>query len=229
MSERHGSKQIKWLRIFGTCAAVFVVCAMLAYGMNAEENVPYTFPDKTALNGREEYVRDHPQADFDNDGVANREELKRSTDPRCADADKIYEIAVIDTSSERISAEKKVPIILPEWNRYDLSRYGANHNHMEDLIYVYYKIDNGRTVVAAMFSSTFGEVVGLVYGYTQEGALLVADIHSLLPAGEIHIVEKRVRLLLRDSHFSTVVQFEFKGCGFNSKNGDTIHFMRSEL
>jgi len=262
--EKWLQKNIKWSRltlwVIVSCAEVFVICihAVTAF---TEKNPFYTQPDTAAIKGMREYVRDHPDDDFDNDGVLNDLELAYGTNSRCIDTDgdgisDYAEIFIAETDpcdadkgllqrknddilraaalpnkktiGKQDGAEKKAPIILPEWNRYDLSRYGSNDNRLEDIILVYDQIDNGKTVVTSLFSKEYGEVVSLVYGYTKEGGLLIADINTLIPVGVIRIQNRSAPMMMSDESIVDFTWFDFYGCGFNSLCSDTIHFIKYE-
>ena len=139
-----------------------------------------------------------------------------------------YKTATIDTEPEtedNVTATLRSPLI----NRDDTTRLGQNMNTLKDLSWVRKLIEADHCVAVSLYSSNAGESIGIVYGYTKEGNLLVAD-ESLNPVGVLKITEKAVKRMDKDGNVSQDSWFEFKGLGFDSaKNKDRISFFASTI
>lgn len=96
---------------------------------------------------------------------------------------------------------------------------------LKDYSYVIRTLDRGLCVAVSMYSPNVGEAEGVIYGYTPDGDLLVADPGSLKAAGTIHITEYAMRMMGRDGQIGQHTWFEWEGLGFDSlRNGDRIVF-----
>ena len=96
---------------------------------------------------------------------------------------------------------------------------------LKDYSYVIRTLDRGLCVAVSMYSPNVGEAEGVIYGYTPDGDLLVADPKSLKAAGTIHITEYAMRMMGRDGQIGQHTWFEWEGLGFDSlRNGDRIVF-----
>lgn len=135
-------------------------------------------------------------------------------------------MADIDTqpdTSEPVTA----PIVMPFIKKDDYSRLTKNSNTLKDLSYVYKNIDAGECVAISLYSGKVGESIGIVYGYTKDGDLLVADT-NLAPVGELNIIERAMRMMNKDGDIGQVSWYEFRGLGFDSiRNGDRISVFSS--
>ena len=80
------------------------------------------------------------------------------------------------------------PLESPMINLDDQSRFGKNMNSLKDLSWLRKMIEAGECVAVSLYSPNSGEAVGIVYGYTENGSLLVAN-RDLKPCGTIKIVE----------------------------------------
>lgn len=139
-----------------------------------------------------------------------------------------YKASTLDTQPEtedNVTATLRCPFI----NRDDPSRFGQNMNTLKDLSWVRKLIEADQCVAVSLYSSNAGESIGIVYGYTKDGNLLVAD-ESLNPVGELSIVEECAHRMDKDGKIAQDSWFEFKGLGFDSvKYGDRISFFSSTI
>lgn len=139
-----------------------------------------------------------------------------------------YKASTLDTQTEtedNVMATLRCPFI----NRDDPSRFGQNMNTLKDLSWVRKLIEADQCVAVSLYSSNAGESIGIVYGYTKDGNLLVAD-ESLNPVGELSSVEECARRMDKDGKIAQDSWFEFSGLGFDSvKYGDRISFFSSTI
>jgi hypothetical protein len=219
------------------------------------KNIFFTVPDASAIAGMREFIRDHGKEDFDGDGLTGNQELNYSTDPRSPDTDndgfsddmEIYvsgtdpcaadasprgnglpekDYAGNDTGdADALPGGKTSPIILPRQDVYDLRRYGANSHTLADLNFAYNQINGGRTTAVSLRSAKYGEIIALIYGYSANGNLLLADMNTLARVGELKITVSSARLTTSGGVVRRET-FDFAGCGFDSKAGDSLHFIR---
>ena len=136
-------------------------------------------------------------------------------------------VAAIDTmpsQEERSSAVIRMPFI----DRSDLSRFGKNQNALQDLAKVWGMIDKGQCVAVSMYSQTAGESIGIIYGYTSDGSLLVAG-EDLVPAGKITIVETAMKMMNAEGEIGQRSWYDWYGLGFSSYRGDRINFIASTV
>ena len=135
-------------------------------------------------------------------------------------------MATIDTKAHEdsyVTAELRAPTI----DKTDYSRLGQNMNSLKDLTWVRKMIEAGECVAVSMYSGNVGESIGIIYGYTDNGDLLVAN-EDLEPAGILEIAENAKRMMDKDNVIGQVSWFEWKGLGFDSKKyGDRISFFTS--
>lgn len=139
-----------------------------------------------------------------------------------------YRAALIDTQdkeSQSVTATLKNPKV----NRADATRLTQNMNTLKDLSWVRKVIEKGECLAVSMYSANTGESIGIVYGYTSDGNLLVAD-ESLNPVGEIEITECAKRMMDKDGTIGQISWFEWKGLGFDSRRyNDRINFFASTM
>lgn len=139
-----------------------------------------------------------------------------------------YRAAVIDTQPKTkgdITATLRSPLI----DRTDSSRLGINTNSLKDLSWLRKQIEANECVAVSLYSSNVGEAIGIVYGYTKEGDLLVAD-ENLNPVGTIKITECAMNMMDKDGNIGPKTWFAFRGLGFDSaKYGDRISFFASTI
>ena len=131
--------------------------------------------------------------------------------------------AVKDTEPD-ISSDVVADIALPEMDFTDLSRFSENQNTLKDLSTVRKYIEAGRCVAVSFYSESSGESIGIVYGYTDDGDLLIAGT-DLVPAGVLKITECAMKIMNKDGVIGQTSWFEFAGLGFNSNTQkDRINF-----
>lgn len=139
-----------------------------------------------------------------------------------------YRAAAIDTqpeAQENTTASLRQPLI----NKNDISRFGKNMNTLKDLSWVRKLIEADECVAVSLYSGNAGESIGIVYGYTKTGDLLVAD-ESLNPVGVLKIKESAKKMMDKEGTIGQISYFDFEGLGFDSrKYGDRICFFSSTL
>ena len=100
-----------------------------------------------------------------------------------------------------------------------------NTNSLSDLKYVYSMIDENKCVPVSLYNQNDGEYIGIIYGYTYNGDLLIADPNSLEHIDTIMITEVGTKLLDDDDGFTLHTYFTWKGLGFSSSRYDRISFI----
>ena len=134
---------------------------------------------------------------------------------------------VVGGLTDRRKVAASAPLSNPLVNKGDYSRLSSNRNSLKDLAWVYRLVDAGYCVAVSMYSGNVGEAIGIVYGYTKGGDLLVAD-ESLTPAGTIDVTERAGRVMDKDGVIGQATWFEWKGLGFDSEAyHDRISFFSS--
>ena len=126
---------------------------------------------------------------------------------------------------ERRDAAVLAEIVVPESVSLPEYRFARNQNSLVDLGEVVRILGNGECVVASLYSPAQGEALVLVYGYTYYGNLLVADIYDGSKLGALNVMERATRQFDKTGETQQREWFSFKGCGFNSDNGDRIVFL----
>lgn len=112
-----------------------------------------------------------------------------------------------------------------KYDKKDITRFTKNSNTLNDLQYVRQTIDEEEDCIAvSLFSPSEGEYVAVVYGYTYDGDLLLADSSTLEPIGTLTITEKARKIMNESGSLVSYSYFDFEGFGFNSLNGDRISF-----
>lgn len=135
-------------------------------------------------------------------------------------------MAVVDTEPDT-APNVENPISLPYIDRTNGERFGRNQNSLDDYRFVIESIDKGYCIAVSMYSDTVGEAIGVIYGYTAQGNLLVAD-ESLEKAGEITVLPYAMRMMERDGTVGQITWYEWYGFGFDSRRfGDKIRFISS--
>lgn len=123
--------------------------------------------------------------------------------------------------SDPVITEIKKPVYDSE----DTYRFTVNSNTINDLQFVRKTIADTDTCIAvSLFNRNYGEFIAIVYGYTAEGNLLLADIDTLQPVGVLGITERAVKVATNDGELFSRSYFDFDGFGFHSYNGDRISF-----
>ena len=139
-----------------------------------------------------------------------------------------HKASITDTqpsTKEDVTASLRSPLI----NREDVSRFGQNMKTLKDLSWVRKLIEANQCVAVSLYSANAGEAIGIVYGYTKDGNLLVAD-ESLNPVGELQLTEWAMNRMGKDGEIAQESWYEFKGLGFDSiQYGDRISFFASTI
>lgn len=148
-------------------------------------------------------------------------------------------LAVLLPDRGLITAEKKmkmdvepdtrenvvIDIEKPIFDSTDPQRFTMNSNTLNDLLFVRETIKEEQCCVAvSLFNAEYGEYLAIIYGYTYEGDLLLADMNSLEPIGVLDITENARKILDESGDILSMSYFDFSGFGFNSQNGDRISF-----
>ena len=133
--------------------------------------------------------------------------------------------AVVDVTPD---TEQNViaDIIKTEYDKTDATRFTMNTNTIENLQYVKQTIDNGNCIMVSLYKPSQGEFVGIVYGYTKKGNLMIAD-EDLNPIGELKITETARKIMVNEEGLASYAYFDFDGFGFHSKDHDRISFFAS--
>ena len=128
-----------------------------------------------------------------------------------------------------ITDDVKTEITLPEYDPSDLSRFTKNDTSLQDLQAVYQRVGTeGKCLGISLFCEENGEYLGIIYGYTADGDLLVADPDSMQAAGRIDITEKSRKVADEKGDLVTLSYYDFDGMGFHSSKGDRISFLFAE-
>ena len=120
--------------------------------------------------------------------------------------------------------------VMPEIDRTDHRRFSRNMIQYSDILTVYEKIRSGIPVAVSLQSDRKGETICMVYGFTEDGDLMIADEN-----GKTTRKSKDPMSLKIEFHSQTLVNesdstyvwrfFDFSGIGFDSKSGDRIYFI----
>lgn len=132
---------------------------------------------------------------------------------------------ILDIDEIGVNREDKTTGIIPPSYWLDDSRFSRNDNNFEALAKVMSSINEGKTVVASLYTDGYGETVVLVYGYTADGDLLIADINSEEPVGIISIEEKCARRINNEGIIGIEKWFEFRSVGHSSYKWAKIAFI----
>ena len=110
------------------------------------------------------------------------------------------------------------------FDRNDMSRFGTSTVQYQDLTTVYASIKSGRPVTVSLQSPAYGEALALVYGFTEEGDLMLCD-EAGNDLGLLDIIEMAAVLADNTGELRQREYFDFSGLGFDSREGDRIHFI----
>ena len=121
-------------------------------------------------------------------------------------------------------------IVMPEYDSENHSRFSRNMNQYSDILSVYESIRNGVPLAVSLQSDRKGETICMVYGYTENGDLLIADENGKVTRKTktpmTLKIEFHAHILVNESNNTYVMRYyDFSGIGFNSKDGDRIHFI----
>lgn len=135
-------------------------------------------------------------------------------------ARKMTELDLLKQTDESIENEIEKPF----FNENDSKRLQNNMISISALNQVREAIRAGKCVAVSIFSSTEGEYLGILYGLTDKGNFLCADMDTKEKTGEILIREKAEKILNESGEIVSNLTFDFDGFGFSSKSGDRISF-----
>jgi len=124
----------------------------------------------------------------------------------------------IDTSNRVIAKNKNV-----EFDEKHLERFSSNDTELKELMNVYRCLAEGDSLLVSLFDDVNGETVLLIYGYNQSGHLLVSTLDDN-NKGVIAITPRCTKQLSKGKIIIQREWFDFDGCGYSSKSGDTICF-----
>lgn len=121
-------------------------------------------------------------------------------------------------------------IVMPEFDRENMSRFARSTVDMEDLTKVYTAVISGKTTAVSLQSQQRGEVLGVIYGYTDFGDLLFADEfgNKASTDGNPYILNIKEQSAITLDQTGTLRQreyFDYSGLGFDSEAGDKICFI----
>lgn len=102
------------------------------------------------------------------------------------------------------------------------TRFSRNCTKPTDLQDIKDHIDNNQPVLLSLMSSTRGEAIVEVYGYTSRNNLIVCDPLTTDPLGVIAIDLSASRLLDASGIIMRHEFFTFTGCGFTSATRDRL-------
>ena len=103
-------------------------------------------------------------------------------------------------------------------------RFSQNTNSLQDLQFVRTMIDSDRCVEVSLYDLNDGEFRGIIYGYTQNNELLVADETTLKHIGTIYVDVIGTKGVDKDGNYGINTYFNWYGLGFSSNSYDLISF-----
>ncbi len=131
-------------------------------------------------------------------------------------------IAKIDADPD-LTTDVEVDFKLPKYDENELERFGTSFDSLHVLIKVREYLDKNQAVAVSLFSSSRGENIGVVTGYTADGRLIVCNTNGDF-LGYITIYEKAAYMLNEEKEMVTRQWFTFEGLGYSSSNWDRISF-----
>lgn len=144
----------------------------------------------------------------------------------------IKDVVLQDMLSTQVNATV-TGTTMPKFDRNDFDRFGKCTNGMTELADVYTSIISGKPVIVSLQSARYGEVICLAYGYTEYGDLLICDeegnkVDDNGTPMMLDIVEMAALTVNQNGEIMQREYFDFKGMGYDSKQGDSIHFIFAE-
>lgn len=127
---------------------------------------------------------------------------------------------MVKTDIEAVSNEIRKPL----FKESDYSRLMSNMTTLGSLGSVRNAIDDGRCVAVSLYNGNQGEYLAIIYGYTEEGDLLIVDMEDISKTGVIDITEKAGKLLNEEGEIVSALYFDWSAYGFSSENNDRISF-----
>lgn len=108
----------------------------------------------------------------------------------------------------------------------NIDRFSHNDINLDNITAVYNTINGGNSVFVSLFNNKNGESILSVIGYTEEGHLIASDLEGKANS-IIYIYPCASKTIDEKNHVSIGSWYEFKGCGYDSLNGDTISYFLS--
>lgn len=137
-------------------------------------------------------------------------------------------LAKIDTDPADASSHIIADIQIESLKKED-KRFGKNDIDLSDLTKVKEIIDEGTPIYVSLLNPTKGEFIAVVYGYTENGNLLICDAKDKKYIDTLVVKECSGNYLNKDGSFVKREWYEFSGLGFNSKDGDRISFLNNRF
>lgn len=114
--------------------------------------------------------------------------------------------------------------VMPKIDKNDMSRFGNSTTQFSDVTDVYTSIMSGKPVAVSLQSPSRGEFIGVVYGYTDYGDMLVANEKGE-HVGVLDIIECSSVMVDQNNEMRLREYVEAEGLGFDTRLGDKIHFI----
>ncbi len=111
-----------------------------------------------------------------------------------------------------------------DYNIENGERFSQNNISLSDLRFVRSTIDEGYCVGVSLFDETDGELRALIYGYTNDNVLLVADENTKEPIGEIITDISSMKTIQNENEFTLRTFYTWRGLGFSYAGNDKISF-----
>lgn len=103
-------------------------------------------------------------------------------------------------------------------------RFTKNDNSLENMALLRQIINEKNPVAVSLFDDTKGEYIGIIYGYTESGDLLVCDKRTYTYVGKLKITMS-AEVLFDGTELKQYEYYDFAGLGFDSKKGSRISFL----
>ncbi len=103
-------------------------------------------------------------------------------------------------------------------------RFGQNTDSLQDLQFVRAMIDENKCVEVSLYDVNDGEFRGIIYGYTNDDTLLVADEQTHEYIGTIYVNEIGEKAIDKNGNYGLNSYFKWYGLGFSSSSYDRISF-----
>ena len=118
----------------------------------------------------------------------------------------------------------------PEADKTDRIRFRENMNTYNDIGIIYYAIDEDRKVTVSLQSKTKGELFAVVYGYTENGDLLLyADDDPQITNPLVLKIDIKASLYIDENEEYFIRKyFDFSGFGYDSMKGDKIYIWAAQ-
>ena len=118
---------------------------------------------------------------------------------------------------------KELDIKCPIFLYNDYERINTITNTLDDYLKVRAYIDAGSCVAVSLTDKNDGESIGIIYGYTLNGDLLIANHLTYEYAGVLKINPKTIKRYTDNKETEENI-FDFYGLGFSSEDNDRINF-----